>query len=185
MTEAVNKRVPIIIYDAGGMPLQVSHGVNGWIVPTGDTSQVAKLLYQLHKGEIQTERRSDDTSPNGGGKGPNPNSIAADWVLNYDEPVMKVRGDVGSTSEDFWTVGNTTRWMLLFSRCLGLALETETDGLKGLDLGVDKNDKPVKGVEVLRGMKVGQLLNGAEVDGENVWKMVMGEDLYEGEGALI
>lgn len=47
ITEALMKGVPTIIYDSGGMPLQVKDGYNGFIVHRGDTDKVAHLMKEL------------------------------------------------------------------------------------------------------------------------------------------
>lgn len=47
VTEALMKKVPVIGYDTGGIPLQIRNGVNGYIVRVGDTKAVADLLYNL------------------------------------------------------------------------------------------------------------------------------------------
>ena len=62
-------------------------------------------------------------------------------------------------------MGNAARWMLLASRLLGLKAEGEDAGL-------------------LKSMDVGEPLERKGVDGMNVWKMVMGKDMLEGEGEV-
>lgn len=47
VTEALYKGRPIIIHQAGGMPLQVRNEVNAFVVPVGETHIVAERLYQL------------------------------------------------------------------------------------------------------------------------------------------
>jgi alpha,alpha-trehalose phosphorylase (configuration-retaining) len=47
VSEAIHKGKPIIATRAGGIPLQVQHGKNGFVVETGDSAAVAKHLYQL------------------------------------------------------------------------------------------------------------------------------------------
>ncbi|WVN90064.1 uncharacterized protein L203_105299 [Cryptococcus depauperatus CBS 7841] len=170
VTEAINKHVPIIASDAGGIPLQVKHGKNGWIVPAGQSEPVSDLLYKIYKGEVRIHdglREGVDLEDKS-----DPNSVAQEWVGNFDEAVMKVHSDDRATSEDFWTVGNATRWMLLVDRLLALPLEK--GGL------VQAQD-----VQVLQKMGVGERLLGKGKTGENVWKMVMGDDLFEGDGELI
>jgi hypothetical protein len=73
-----------------------------------------------------------------------------------------VYSEKGDTSEDFWTVGNATRWMVLFSRLLGI----KGDG------------------DVLEGMKAGEPLLKKGEEGGNVWELVMGKDLVEGEAEV-
>lgn len=48
ITEATMKGVPVIIYNSGGMPLQVQNNRSGFIVPVGDTEKVADLMYRLN-----------------------------------------------------------------------------------------------------------------------------------------
>ncbi|EIW72195.1 trehalose synthase [Tremella mesenterica] len=163
VTEVVNKRVPIIVSDAGGIPLQVKHGINGWIVPTANSHAVAQTLYDIHQGNISVHRTLDPERKLDGRK-TDPNSVSEEFVRNFDEPMLKVHADDGATSEDFWTVGNVTRWLYLFSRLLGL----EHDG-----------------DETLQSMDIGTQLVGKKIDGPNVWEMVMGKDMVQGEGELI
>lgn len=47
VTEAVMKGIPTIIYDVGGMPLQIKHDETGYIVPKGNTDLVAKYMLKL------------------------------------------------------------------------------------------------------------------------------------------
>ncbi|WWC91987.1 uncharacterized protein L201_006941 [Kwoniella dendrophila CBS 6074] len=195
VTEAVNKRVPIIASDAGGIPLQVKHGKNGWIVPTGDREAVANLLFDIWEGKAKVHR---DLSSNRELNGKSdPNSIAQAWVGDFDKEAEKVHLDEGSTSEDFWTVGNSTRWMLLFDRLLGLSPEQNVSQPNGNTK--ENGDKPTLGkeeefgkvtitpqqVDILKSMEIGESLNDRGIDGINVWKMVMGNDMVEGEGELI
>lgn len=161
--------MPIIASDAGGIPLQVKHGKNGWIVPTGDSSAVARLLLDIYMGKAKVHRDlSRDRQLSGKS---DPNSVAERFVGSYESTVPKVHADENATSEDFWTVGNATRWMLLFSRLLRLPAAIEDD------LTEDH-------ARVLREMRAGEELAGKGVEGENVWKMVMGSDMLEGEGEL-
>ncbi len=41
------KGKPVIAYRAGGIPLQIQEGMNGYLVEVGDTEQVARHLYDL------------------------------------------------------------------------------------------------------------------------------------------
>ncbi|KAK4689437.1 hypothetical protein P7C73_g671, partial [Tremellales sp. Uapishka_1] len=153
VTEAINHRVPIIASDAGGIPLQVKEGVNGWVVPSGNSSAVASLLLDIHAGKTKVTRQLKEMGVNGSS---DPNGVAEQFVKSFDDAVPRVREpqDDGATSEDFWTVGNATRWMWLFSELLGI-------GSKDLDMGAGPDG------------------------GGNVWKMVMGGDMPEGDGDLI
>ncbi len=47
MTEAIIKGTPVIAYASGGIPLQIKHGVTGFLVKTGDIEKVADYLFQL------------------------------------------------------------------------------------------------------------------------------------------
>jgi len=47
ISEALMKGIPTIVYNAGGMPLQVKDGEGGYVVNTGDTRAVAKHIYNL------------------------------------------------------------------------------------------------------------------------------------------
>jgi glycosyltransferase involved in cell wall biosynthesis len=47
VTESIYKNVPVIAYKAGGIPLQIKHGFNGYLVDIGDYEQVAEHLYDL------------------------------------------------------------------------------------------------------------------------------------------
>ena len=168
MYQAINKRVPIIASDAGGIPLQVKHGLNGWVVPTSDSGAVGSLLVDIYTKKVEVKRdlaRGRDLH----GK-TDPNSVAQAFVGGYEQPVPQVHTDPGSTSEDFWTVGNSTRWMLLFTRLLGLSNTPN-------DLTQDEG-------QVLQSMEASKELEGKSLDYVNVWKMVMGKDMLQGEGEI-
>jgi glycosyltransferase involved in cell wall biosynthesis len=47
VTEALHKGKPVVAYRAGGIPLQIEHGVSGYLVKTGNTNQVARYLFRL------------------------------------------------------------------------------------------------------------------------------------------
>ncbi|KAI9299653.1 hypothetical protein BJ944DRAFT_235515, partial [Cunninghamella echinulata] len=47
VTEAFQKGVPVIAYEAGGIPLQIIHEKTGYLVPVGQTERVVDYLYQL------------------------------------------------------------------------------------------------------------------------------------------
>jgi glycosyltransferase involved in cell wall biosynthesis len=47
VTEALMKGKPVVAYRAGGIPLQIQEGMNGYLVEVGDTEQVARHLYDL------------------------------------------------------------------------------------------------------------------------------------------
>lgn len=178
VTEAINMRVPIIASDAGGIPLQVKNGENGWIVPSGDSKAVSSLLMDIYTGkekikrDISSDQKLDNKdnaeSDKQDGSKSDPNAFAEAFVRDFKRPMIPIKADKASTSEDFWTVGNATKWMLLTSRVLGLGIDAGQDGGKGTRA-------------LLQEMGVGKALERKE---ENVWKIVMGGDLVEGEGAI-
>ncbi|KAJ5616217.1 hypothetical protein N7537_001331 [Penicillium hordei] len=47
VSEAIHKGKPVIATRAGGIPLQVTHGKNGFLVDVGDTDAVAQRLFEL------------------------------------------------------------------------------------------------------------------------------------------
>jgi glycosyltransferase involved in cell wall biosynthesis len=47
VTEALMKGKPVIAYKVGGIPLQIEHGLTGYLVEVRDTAQVAQHLYDL------------------------------------------------------------------------------------------------------------------------------------------
>jgi alpha,alpha-trehalose phosphorylase (configuration-retaining) len=47
VTEAVHKGKPIIIYNRGGMPLQVLDGINSFVIEQGQCQEVSDRLYEL------------------------------------------------------------------------------------------------------------------------------------------
>ncbi|ORZ22342.1 hypothetical protein BCR42DRAFT_345122 [Absidia repens] len=47
VTESLQKGVPIVAYEAGGIPLQIIRDVTGFLVPIGDIQGVADCLYRL------------------------------------------------------------------------------------------------------------------------------------------
>lgn len=51
VSEALHKGIPIIATRAGGIPLQVTHGKNGFLVESGDHKAVARHLATLFKDE--------------------------------------------------------------------------------------------------------------------------------------
>ncbi|KAI9728609.1 MAG: hypothetical protein M1834_007637 [Cirrosporium novae-zelandiae] len=58
VSEALHKGKPIIATLAGGIPIQVQHGKNGFLVETGDTDAVAQHLYDLWTDADLYERMS-------------------------------------------------------------------------------------------------------------------------------
>lgn len=186
VTEAINKRVPIIASDAGGIPLQVQHGKNGWIVPSGQSEPVAQLLLDIHEGHAQVTRPLEKSHELAGHRS-DPNAVAESFARDFARPYPKVHADENATSEDFWTVGNATRWMLVAARLIGLEPEHlgKERGGPVPDSTTDGHvQKKEQEMEVLRSMEVGEKLHGKVVDGRNVWKMVMGNDMLPGEAEL-
>lgn len=47
VTEALAKGIPVVAYKTGGIPLQIRHAVDGFLVKTGNTKMVAERLFQL------------------------------------------------------------------------------------------------------------------------------------------
>ncbi|CAO3587459.1 unnamed protein product [Absidia cylindrospora] len=47
VTEALEKGVPVIAYEAGGIPLQIIRDVTGFLAPIGDIQSVANYMYRL------------------------------------------------------------------------------------------------------------------------------------------
>ena len=47
VSEAIHHGKPIIATRAGGIPLQVQHGKNGFLVEVGDSEAVSRHLYDL------------------------------------------------------------------------------------------------------------------------------------------
>lgn len=167
--------MPIIISSAGGLPLQVRDGVNGWIVPSGESAPVADRLLALFDAgvcplpTVGVLERAGQT----------PNSLAdavVDDLLAHPPrinptPPASMDGagerraaeaaqddagqDVGC-SEDFFTVGNAVKWMALWAR-IGPRDVVEAGGL--LDGFLGKEGAPTwEGVE-----------------GRSVWELVLGE----------
>lgn len=64
ITEALMKGIPTIIYNAGGMPLQIKNNVSGFIVEVGDVKKVASLMYDLLTDKELYMRMSDGARKN-------------------------------------------------------------------------------------------------------------------------
>ena len=58
VTEALHKGVPVVAYQAGGIPLQIKKDVDGFLVPIGDVQGVADRLYELVTDESLRTRMS-------------------------------------------------------------------------------------------------------------------------------
>ena len=58
VSEALHKGIPVIATRTGGIPLQIEHGRNGYLVDVGDTDQVARHLHNLWTDEALYRRLS-------------------------------------------------------------------------------------------------------------------------------
>lgn len=58
VSEALHKGKPVIATLAGGIPLQIQHGKNGFLVDVGDTDDVAEHLFQLWTDQVLYDRMS-------------------------------------------------------------------------------------------------------------------------------
>lgn len=47
VTESLMKKIPVVVYRVGGLPLQVTDGVNGFIVEKGNIEEVVDRVYAL------------------------------------------------------------------------------------------------------------------------------------------
>lgn len=94
-----------------------------------------------------------------------PNTIKSSDASVETAPGVDGEGEeenVVGTSEDFWTVGNAVKWMLLWARLSGKEIEEGGEDEKVLrELLGDVGGKGGKGV--WEGM-----------EGRNVWETVMG-----------
>lgn len=162
VTEAVHKRVPIIISSAGGLPLQVKDGVNGWIVPSGQSQPVADKLFDLFTSDFCPLSTISTFEK----EGKSPNSVADEIVSNLKAKPPRINPspedgpssekEVG-TSEDFWTVGNAVKWMTIWSRLGSKEIDTDDEGL----------------LEGILGKKGEGVWDG--IEGRSVWETVMGK----------
>ena len=59
VSEALHHGVPIIASKAGGIPLQVSHGNNGFVVESGEHADAAKYLHLLFTEDATYKRMSE------------------------------------------------------------------------------------------------------------------------------
>lgn len=66
VTEALLKGKPVVAYRVGGIPLQIQDTVTGYLIETGDTTQVAKHLYTLltNKQQYQSMSHAAETLAN-------------------------------------------------------------------------------------------------------------------------
>lgn len=65
VTESILKKVPVVVYRSGGLPLQVKNGKTGFIVEKGDTQEVARKLYDLMYDNDLYAKMRDQMDPNG------------------------------------------------------------------------------------------------------------------------
>lgn len=56
VSEALHKGKPVIATKAGGIPLQIQHGKNGFLVDPGDYHAVANHLVELYTEEMLYEK---------------------------------------------------------------------------------------------------------------------------------
>lgn len=59
VSEAIHKGKPVIATRAGGIPLQIVHGKNGFLVDVGDSDAVAKHLFELWTDQDLYHRMSE------------------------------------------------------------------------------------------------------------------------------
>ncbi|KAJ5749117.1 uncharacterized protein N7511_010813 [Penicillium nucicola] len=59
VSEAIHKGKPVIATRAGGIPLQIENGKNGFLVDVGDTDTVARHLFELWTDEDMYNRMSE------------------------------------------------------------------------------------------------------------------------------
>ncbi|KAK2666580.1 hypothetical protein RAB80_017697 [Fusarium oxysporum f. sp. vasinfectum] len=64
VSEALHKGKPVIATLAGGIPLQIQHGKNGFLVDVSDTDAVADHLFQLWTDQKLYDRMSEFASTN-------------------------------------------------------------------------------------------------------------------------
>lgn len=64
VSEALHKGKPVIATLAGGIPLQIQHGKNGFLVDVGDTDAVAEHLFKLWTDQELYDRMSAYASTN-------------------------------------------------------------------------------------------------------------------------
>ena len=56
VSEALHKGKPVIATNTGGIPLQMQHGKNGFLVEPGDYHAVAKYLLELYTDDALYEK---------------------------------------------------------------------------------------------------------------------------------
>lgn len=187
VTEAVRKRIPVIASKAGGIPLQIREGINGWLHEPTDHEGVANRLIALHKAKKPTLSGPASLAR----EGLTPNLYAEDLISDIFAPLPPINphataangdaaaGDGASeqdktvgTSEDFWTIGNAVKWMILWSRLEGTPVHPNTSDeekdilrpLLGEKLVGDGQQQQSEKVSIWEGL-----------EGRAVWETVMGK----------
>lgn len=64
VTEALAKGIPVVAYQAGGIPLQIKKDVNGFLVPIGDVQGVADKLFSLVTDPDLRAKMSEEATAN-------------------------------------------------------------------------------------------------------------------------
>lgn len=59
VSEALHKGKPVIACRAGGIPLQVQDGKNGYLVKVGDSTAVAEKAFELMNDKVKYQKMSD------------------------------------------------------------------------------------------------------------------------------
>lgn len=84
VSEALLKGKPVIAYRAGGIPLQIEHGVTGYLVDPGNTHKVAEHAYSLLTNKNLYKKMSDTAQEK-----------------------------VDKENTDYFTVNNVYKWLFL------------------------------------------------------------------------
>ncbi|KFG27263.1 uncharacterized protein NESG_00341 [Nematocida ausubeli] len=63
VTESLMKQVPVVVYNVGGLPLQVRDGVNGYIIEKGNIAEVSSRLFQLLTDEKHYKHIKEGINP--------------------------------------------------------------------------------------------------------------------------
>ncbi len=113
-----------------------------------------------------------------------PNTVADIFCEDVGRPFPAIHVDETSPSEDFFTIGNAARWLLLWSMLDGRGVRGGA-GLEDGDLDLLQSmGLPLEDVH-----PQGQPMNGQDImrkfNGENVWRLLMGADVKEGEGRVL
>lgn len=78
VTEALMKGIPVVAYNAGGIPLQVIQAVSGFLVPVGNINEVADKLYDL-----MTDQKLYLKISNGARNNINPQTSTVSNAINW------------------------------------------------------------------------------------------------------